>query len=348
MKVTKLHVLEHPFLHGKPSSHPPVHVIWEPHEFNHWHINDRGDIEIGFGGRGIHTVIQNGMYAKVWEEMEEYPDAVASAPVAEAPVDTDSLRHDDGPELAPLDSASDTGEHGELLIARAEVTHLEDQPEPEAEVEVVTVNEPDDMPSGEYTSRLVVEPRMIDIGRLNKLEFTPRPPIPKAERPEKPHDKKVKNSLAQNYVSDNLDLDKKFPADLDLPRELFEVHRRVTEHDTHIEVSNLEPFDATELGVDLGVDDFARLNRPGYGWPSGQYRSLADPTVEFKVPEGNTFFDNPDDLPVVPEVFSKDGKLGAVHPPRDTSVSATRIDLPTFQTPESDDKADDQVDAPKE
>lgn len=108
VKVTRLHILEHPHLHGKPATDPPIHIVWEPHEFDWWQVNSQDrSLEIGFFGethgvgrdtythRRVVKVISSGMFASVWEEATEYPDPIGKVEVdieADVQVDVDRLR----------------------------------------------------------------------------------------------------------------------------------------------------------------------------------------------------------------------------------------------------------------
>lgn len=161
VKMTRLHVLEHPHLHGKPASDPPIHVVWEPHEFDWWQIGPDRSLEIGvYGetyGSGQHTfthrrvikIISNGMYASAWEETTEYPDAIATASVDVTEADVDDFRKGfrDGMRQAEDDAWADA-ESGELSILKVEHADptaevISDAP---IKIEVIRVESDEELP----------------------------------------------------------------------------------------------------------------------------------------------------------------------------------------------------------
>lgn len=84
-----LHVLESPILHGKPYNDPPVHVIWDTHEYSSWALPANGNLVIlQYTGQIVHMpngrppmhveepvcVLRQDVYLKVWEEIAPPPE----------------------------------------------------------------------------------------------------------------------------------------------------------------------------------------------------------------------------------------------------------------------------------
>jgi hypothetical protein len=127
MIVRKLNVLESPILHDKPADAPPVHVVYDNHEFDWWEVTKVGNLEIGkmsakAGTSGkfeedlehfVTTVIACGWFFKVWEDAVEHPDARATATVTGAVAYTGALVGDDDGMIPPVE-AEEAAREGEV------------------------------------------------------------------------------------------------------------------------------------------------------------------------------------------------------------------------------------------